>query len=215
MAMAGLAVAAFVGLLAYGLLSNAPDDRIRQRLADRKAIDAPDFTLDVLARGDLGGFPRRVRALFQPGAQLSLSQLRGTPIMLNFWASWCDPCRTEAPILEAGWQRTQRSGVLFLGLNSLDATGDARDFLDEFGVSYPTIRDGTKETSARYGVTGFPETYFIDARGRVVAGVVGVINPGLLDRGIQAARTGTVAGLLAGGPQGGTDLRLKPVQPSS
>jgi cytochrome c biogenesis protein CcmG/thiol:disulfide interchange protein DsbE len=201
-----------MGLLAYGLLTSGPDDTIKQRLGRHKAIAAPDFTLDAFASGDLSGFPKGVRAALQPGRQISLTELRGTPIVLNFWASWCDPCRTEAPILQSSWQRYRSSGVLYLGLNSLDATGDARKFLDEFHVTYPTVRDGTKDTAARYGVTGFPETYFIDRRGRIVAGVIGVINPSLMATGIRAATTGTVAGLLSGGAQGATNLRLKPVQ---
>lgn len=119
--------------------------------------------------------------------RLALSELRGTAVVLNFWASWCAPCRTEARVLEDGWQEAGQRGVLFLGLNMQDVTEDARDFVREFGLTFPHVREGGKETARRYGATGLPETFFISARGRVVGHVIGAMEPGQLRAGISAA----------------------------
>lgn len=197
--VAFIAVVLFIALLAYGLLKTAPDDSIDQRLADNRSAPAPDFTLEVLERGTLP--PRLERALAPAMAdgKLALDELRGTPVVLNFWASWCIPCREEAPRLQRGWQRWGERGVAFLGLDMQDIRSDARDFLREFRISYPTIRDPGKEVALRYGATGIPETYFITARGRVVAHAVGALSTAQLDRGVAAARDGTPLGTLEGG----------------
>jgi cytochrome c biogenesis protein CcmG, thiol:disulfide interchange protein DsbE len=181
-------IALFVALLAYGLSTSAPDDAIDQRLADNRSAAAPGFSLEVLEEGTL---PRSLRRKLEPAfrdGELSLEELRGTPIVLNFWASWCDPCRAEAPRLQRGWQRWGRQSVLFLGLDMQDIRSDARDFLREFGITYPTIRDPGKDVARRYGATGIPETYFISDRGRAVGHVVGVVSVEQLEQGVAAAR---------------------------
>ena len=99
---------------------------------------------------------------------LDLASLRGKPIVLNFWASWCEPCKGEAPLLEQAWQRYRSKGVVFVGVDYHDVTGDARHFLERHDITYPTVQDGSGNVADRYGVTGVPETYFIDARGRLV-----------------------------------------------
>jgi cytochrome c biogenesis protein CcmG/thiol:disulfide interchange protein DsbE len=198
--MVAIAVLAlFVALLAYGLSTNAPDDSIDQRLADDRSATAPGFSLEVLEEGRL---PRSLRSKVGPAfrdGKLALDELRGTPVVLNFWASWCDPCQEEAPRLNRGWERWGKDGVLFIGLDMQDIRSDARDFLREFGVTYPTIRDPGKHVSRRYGATGIPETYFISAGGRVVGHVVGVVSAEQLEAGIAAARAGRPAGAQKGG----------------
>ncbi|MBN9621921.1 MAG: TlpA family protein disulfide reductase [Actinobacteria bacterium] len=189
----------FVALLAYGLLSKATNRSIDESLAKGTAPSAPEFEDVVLDRGKLpNGLAGAVGPALADG-KLGLRELRGIPVVLNFWASWCIPCREEAPILGAGWKRYGPQGVLFLGLNMQDLTGDARAFIGSYHLTYPTIREPSNDTARNYGVTGIPETYFISARGRVVAHVIGVIDEGELDEDVAAARSGKVVGTGEGG----------------
>jgi cytochrome c biogenesis protein CcmG/thiol:disulfide interchange protein DsbE len=195
----GLALVALLGLLVYGLTARAPDDAIDQGLSEGEPVAAPDFNLDIF---DIGAPPRALagpvgRALRDD--RFELHEFSGTPIVLNFWASWCEPCREEAPVLESRWRSWGPRGVLFLGLNMQDATPDARAFLDEFSIDYPTIRDPGDAVASDYGHTGIPETYFIDARGRAVGHTIGVLSPEQLDRGAQAAIEGEVIPPSSGG----------------
>jgi len=194
-----LGVLLLLVLLAYGLTTQSPDTTIDDRLASgRPAAPAP-FALSVLERGALG--PRLERDL-RPGlgdGRLTLGELRGTPAVVNYWASWCVPCREEAPRLESAWRRARGQGVLFLGLDMQDVTGDARGFLQEFGVSYATVRDPTDATARSWGATGIPETYFLSSRGEVVGHVIGVVSENQLRTGVAAARSGRVVGANGGG----------------
>jgi cytochrome c biogenesis protein CcmG/thiol:disulfide interchange protein DsbE len=130
---------------------------------------------------------------------VSLAELRGTPLVLNFWASWCAPCREEGPLLERAWLRARGRGVLLLGLDMQDVTGDARDFARQLGITYLNVRDRGNDIARSYGVTGLPETFFISAGGRVVGHVVGAASPEQLRDGIEAAVAGRPVGVLSGG----------------
>lgn len=182
-----LAIAAFIALLAYGLATNSPETTIDDALARAEAVSAPEFDLEVL---DTGQAPAPLRARVEAAAddgRIALAELRGTPIVLNVWASWCIPCREEAPLLEQEWRRAQTRGVLFLGLNVQDLIGDAREFVREFGLTFPHVREPENRTARRYGATGLPETFFISPSGRVVAHVIGVVKPAQLRAGVAAA----------------------------
>jgi cytochrome c biogenesis protein CcmG, thiol:disulfide interchange protein DsbE len=188
--MAILVLICFLLLLAFGLLSRSADKTIDTSLADAKAPPAPGFELELLQRGRVG--PRlapRLRPAAADG-RIALAELRGVPVVLNFWASWCPPCREEAPRLERRWQAARAEGVLFLGLDMQDLSGDARDFLREFRVSYPNVRDRGDDVAREWGVTGLPETFFISRRGRVVGHVIGAVSVRQLDDGIRAAQAG-------------------------
>lgn len=192
-------VIAFVALLAYGLAAQAPDRTVDDALAAGTAPRAPEFELDVLTRGAGRSAPAVAFRRAAADGKVALSELRGTPIVLNFWASWCSPCATEAPVLSAGWSRAAPQGVLVLGLNQQDIREDASQFVQRHELRFPHVREGGKETARSYGATGLPETFFIDAAGRIVGHVIGVVERGQFDRGIRAAKGGRVLPPAAGG----------------
>lgn len=108
------------------------------------------------------------------GSTLQLSELRGQVVVVNFWASWCPPCREEARALEASWQVLRDEGVVFVGVNVWDDRDDALAFIDEFGVTYPNGPDDNG-IAIDYGVIGIPETYIVDRDGRIAAKFVGPV----------------------------------------
>jgi cytochrome c biogenesis protein CcmG/thiol:disulfide interchange protein DsbE len=110
------------------------------------------------------------------GGKLDLTSLRGKPVVINFWASWCVPCKGEAKLLEQSWNQYRSQGVVFVGVDYHDVTSDARTFLSHHGITYPTVQDGSGMVGDSYGLTGVPETYFVDRRGRLVGShIVGTI----------------------------------------
>ncbi|MEP7020316.1 MAG: TlpA disulfide reductase family protein [Pseudonocardiales bacterium] len=98
--------------------------------------------------------------------------LRGTPVIVNIWASWCSPCRTETPLLERTW-RAHSDEVVIIGVASKDAFVNSRAFMNEFGVSYPNVFDSSGEIRARLGLRGFPTTYVFGADGKLRTTIVG------------------------------------------
>jgi cytochrome c biogenesis protein CcmG, thiol:disulfide interchange protein DsbE len=193
-----LAAVAFVALLVYGLTSKATNSTIDNALSRGESVPAPGFTLSELAGGKQTG---AAWARAAGDGKVSLDELRGTPLVLNFWASWCDPCRAEAKVLERTWKRQSSDDVLFLGLDAQDAREDARDFISQFGLTFPHVRDPGNDTQRAWGVTGLPETYFIDADGKVVGHVIGTVDEQQLADGIAAAKSGRPVGSEDGGEQ--------------
>ena len=104
---------------------------------------------------------------WQEISQASLSDMRGHVVVLNFWASWCTPCRMEADLLEASWRKYKDQGVIFLGVTYADVEPNAMDFLEEFDITYPNAPDLRTAISADYEITGVPETFFIDKEGTI------------------------------------------------
>jgi cytochrome c biogenesis protein CcmG, thiol:disulfide interchange protein DsbE len=139
------AVGVLAGLLLWNLTHEPPAPRVGQR--------APAFSLERLNRS----------------GKTSLASLRGKAVVLNFFASWCEPCKREAPALEKVWRDYRSQGVVVLGIDSGDARGDAMRFLAAHGVTYPVVVD-PNETLARgkYALFGFPTTYVLNANGRIV-----------------------------------------------
>ena len=108
------------------------------------------------------------------GPSLVLADVIGQQIvMVDFWGSWCVPCRREAATLERVWREYKDKGVLFIGIDVFDTDAKARAFIREFDVSYPTGPDPKGKIAVSYGLTGVPEKFFIDRRGRVVRRLVG------------------------------------------
>ncbi len=146
-----IGVAALLGLLiwkvAFGRTTGAADE-----LAEGKLVHAPAFTLDRLDRdGSLG-----------------VADLRGKAVVVNFWASWCVPCRDEAPVLQKTFERYRDQGLVVLGVDVNDFRQDARRFMKRYGLSYPIVYDGKGSTVGKWGVRGFPETFFVDRTGKLV-----------------------------------------------
>jgi cytochrome c biogenesis protein CcmG/thiol:disulfide interchange protein DsbE len=161
-----VAAAALVGLLAYGVLSTGDDSGIDEAIADGERPDAPGLTLPRL------GAPGRA----------SLEDYRGKVVVLNFWASWCEPCRDEAPMLERWHKRMAPRGGTVLGVDALDAADDARQFIRRYVVTYPNIRDVSGENLRPFGIAAYPETFVIDRRGRIAALVRGPVTEEFLNR---------------------------------
>ncbi|HEV2790171.1 MAG TPA: TlpA disulfide reductase family protein [Solirubrobacterales bacterium] len=166
--IAVLAVLAVVGLLVFGLVSKGSSG---------------------IALGDPA--PEPVLPRLEGGGTGSLADYRGRWVLVNFWASWCIPCREEAPALER-FQR-QHGGPKFtvLGIDSRDLTGDGRAFVEEYGLTYPQLRDGDGAAARDYGTTGVPENFLVDPAGKVRLLVRGPITEEQLRE--------TVAPLLPGG----------------
>ena len=144
-------IVVFVGFIAWGL----SDTNRTQPVSG----PAPDFTLTFFEGHD-GGFG-------QPS--VSLSDLRGKIVLLNFWASWCVPCEEEAPDLEAAWREYKDRGVVFLGVDWTDNEADALDYLKRFDITYANGPDlGSKISQPLYRIQGVPETFIIDQDGNVV-----------------------------------------------
>ena len=126
------------------------------------------------------------------GRAVRLEDFRGKVVFVNFWASWCPPCRAEAPMLETMWRQLKDQDVVFLGVNTQDEEPRARDFLDDFGITYPNGPDPGGRITIDYGVWGLPEAFIIDPAGRITYKQIGTIGPTLLAAKIDEARRGVV-----------------------
>jgi cytochrome c biogenesis protein CcmG/thiol:disulfide interchange protein DsbE len=122
------------------------------------------------------------------GAPLSLSQYAGRAVVLNFWASWCIPCKQENPALVRAYERYRTSDVVIIGILYQDSTDSGRAYVRDLGVLWPTVADEDGRVSLSYGVFGIPETYFIGADGVIAGRHIGPIDEQTLITGIEAIR---------------------------
>ena len=157
MGLAGL-IAGFMALMALGLIGKtSATGKSGEALVGKQS--PPFESLDI-----------------GTGQVVSLADYEGMPIMINFWASWCPPCRAEAPGLEKIWRENMDSGLVLLGVNVQDAEGDALKYLKDFGITFPNILDHGGQITIDYGVTGLPVTFFVNRDGRVLGRWVGAIS---------------------------------------
>jgi cytochrome c biogenesis protein CcmG, thiol:disulfide interchange protein DsbE len=163
-----IGVVALIGLLVYGVKATGRGQTLDDAIAHGRRPVAPALSLPRL----------------EGGASAALADYRGTVVVLNYWASWCTPCRRESPLLERWQRRLAKRGGTVLGVDSLDVTADARAFVREFGVTYPMLRDRDGETQRRFGVSGFPETLIVDRDGRIAALQRGPVDDAFLRRSV-------------------------------
>jgi cytochrome c biogenesis protein CcmG, thiol:disulfide interchange protein DsbE len=149
-----MAVLALIALLTFGLVSKG-----ESALAVGEPIPDPEL------------------ATLDGGTTSSIGDYRGDWVLINVWASWCDPCRDEAPELERFYREHRGDGFTVLGIDSRDVSGDARKFVDEFGLTYPQLHDSEGEVPDDLGMTGFPENFLVSPDGELA-----LIQKGPVDR---------------------------------
>ncbi len=151
----------FIGLLGFGVY--------RTQAGQVSHGPAPDFTLELY-----------------DGGTFRLSDQRGKVVIVDFWASWCIPCRQEARALEAMWQEYRDRGVMFVGVAYADTDTEARAFLQEFGITYPNGPDLGTRISQAYRIRGVPEKFFVGTCGRIRGLLIGPVPVAQLRQQIDA-----------------------------
>ena len=156
----GLGIVLVLVFLVVGLTnSGGPGSAIDQAIAEGERPPAPDLALPVFLPGPSVG---------PEGAEISLRDFAGRVVVVNVWASWCVPCKVEAPVLEAIWRDYKSRGVLVLGIDYRDFSRDARTFAREQKLTFPSLRDGDGDrTEDALEIAGVPETLVIDRQGRI------------------------------------------------
>jgi cytochrome c biogenesis protein CcmG/thiol:disulfide interchange protein DsbE len=156
-----------VGLLVVGLVNRDIGTSIQDALAEGERPAAPDVTLPVLVAGDGVG---------PVGSEVSLEDLRGRTVVLNFWASWCGPCATEAPVLEEVAEGYRPGAdVVILGVDVEDLRDDALGFIADNEITYPSLRDGQDKARQAFQVPALPESFIIDPKGRIALKIAGAV----------------------------------------
>jgi cytochrome c biogenesis protein CcmG, thiol:disulfide interchange protein DsbE len=187
--LVSLAGAAVVGLLAYGLTAQSASRTLDEAVAHGAYPPAPQAgrSLPVLAGGSVGADPTGGA----PGAHASgsLAAFHGKVVVLNFWASWCEPCQTEAPLLERAQRSLRRHDATVLGVTYLDASSDSQGFVREHHITYPNLRDTTGEFAHAYGTDQLPESFVVDRSGDIVKISRGEIDQEFLSGAIKLAES--------------------------
>jgi cytochrome c biogenesis protein CcmG/thiol:disulfide interchange protein DsbE len=164
-------VAALLALLVWRVATDEQSE-VPAALEAGKTPPAPHFELPRL---DTDG-------------ELALASLRGKAVVVNFWASWCKPCKEEVPLLEQAWRRYRGDGLVVIGIDYDDFKGDAVEFARRYGATYPIVHDREKSTVNDYGVIGVPETFFVNRQGKLVGErVTGAVSKDQLTDNIRLA----------------------------
>jgi len=170
-----LAGACLVGLLIYGVSVQAASRSLDEQVAHGHHPLAPQAHHALPALGGVG--------------DASLASFAGKVVVLNFWASWCEPCQIEAPLLERAQARLEKSDGTILGVTYLDASPDSLAFARRYHLTYPNVRDNTGAFAHSYGTDQLPESFIVDRTGRIVAISRGEIGQSFLNRAIALAQS--------------------------
>lgn len=171
-----LAGVLLIALLVYGISHQGVSRTLDNELAKGRPPLAPDASAALPVLGGAG--------------RSSLASLRGKVVLLNFWASWCPPCRSEAPLLQRSEALLRAHGGTIFGVTYRDAAPDSEQFVREFHLTYPNVRDSDNGDFAHaYGTDRLPESFIIDRAGRIVAISRGEIEQGFIDKALTLART--------------------------
>jgi len=172
--LVSIAGVCLIGLLVYGVTAQSASRTLDEAAARGERVPAPE---PAHALADLGG-----------AGSSSLAAYRGRVVVLNFWASWCEPCEVEAPLLQRAQRQLLAHRATVLGVTYRDATPDSQAFIRRLHLTYPNLRDTTGGFADAYGTDQLPETFLIDREGRVVAVSRGEIGQPFIDRAIALAR---------------------------
>jgi cytochrome c biogenesis protein CcmG, thiol:disulfide interchange protein DsbE len=173
--LASLAGACLVGLLIYGISAQSANRTLDERVAQQEHPRAPDASRSLPVLGGTG--------------ERSLGSLRGKVVVLNFWASWCEPCQVEAPLLQRAQSQLERHGATVLGVTYLDASPDSDGFVRRYHLTYPNLRDNNGAFAHSYGTDQLPESFILDRHGDIVALSRGEIGQGFINRALTLAES--------------------------
>jgi cytochrome c biogenesis protein CcmG/thiol:disulfide interchange protein DsbE len=163
-----IASAALVALLVYGVIGAGGSTTLDDAVKANEKPAAPSRTLPTL-----------------DGGEASIADYAGKPLIVNFWASWCEPCKAEAPLLERAHARLTAAGGAVLGVTVSDATEDSKAFMREHGITFPSLRDVEGELADDFETNGVPESFAVDRDGRVVAISRGQVDRAFVDRALR------------------------------
>ena len=163
-----LASLALVALLVYGVIGAGTSTTLDDAVKSGERPEAPTRALPAL-----------------DGGEGSIAEWKGKPLIVNFWASWCEPCQAEAPLLERAHERLKARGGSVLGVTVSDASDDSRAFMRKYGITFPSLRDVEGELAEDFETNGVPESFAVDREGRIVAVSRGQVDREFVDRALR------------------------------